>query len=157
MSVSVISIYLHCLQPKELYTPVFFSVGDFCVSFFSEDEQWYRARIEKADKGAVSVPTLSLHPPMFQSFLPLLQFFVRYIDFGNCEERRLEHLKPLKSEFRQLPPQALLCSIASADHQQFTQPVSGEGGRVRESALPIYHTSHRRETGSLRWFRLRRQ
>ena len=32
---------------KGLYTPMFFEPGDFCMAVYSEDEQWYRGRIEE--------------------------------------------------------------------------------------------------------------
>ena len=54
------------------------------------------------------------------------QFTVRYLDFGNSEKREARHLFALRSEFRQLPFQAVHCSIVSEDHPSFTQPVSLE-------------------------------
>lgn len=83
----------------------------------------------------------------------LWQCFVRFMDFGNVEEREYSHLVSLKSEFRQLPfqvcpllrpllflclgvsnfsvllivsPQAVQCSISTDDHLQFTEAVSDE-------------------------------
>ena len=52
------------------------------------------------------------------------QFTVRYLDFGNSEEREARHLAPLRSEFKELPFQAVHCSIVNEDHTSFTQPVS---------------------------------
>ena len=57
-------------------------------------------------------------------FCIVFQFTVRYLDFGNSEEREARHLAPLRSEFKQLPFQALQCSIVCEDHTSFTQPVS---------------------------------
>ena len=37
----------------DLFTPVFYSEGDVCAAVFSEDEEWYRARIEKVTPGMV--------------------------------------------------------------------------------------------------------
>lgn len=38
---------------EEPPTPVFFSQGDVCAAQFSEDECWYRARVEKIVKSEV--------------------------------------------------------------------------------------------------------
>ena len=57
-------------------------------------------------------------------FCIVFQFIVRYLDYGNSEEREARHLAPLRSEFKQLPFQALQCSIVCEDHTSFTQPVS---------------------------------
>lgn len=40
----------------DLYTPVFYSEGDVCAASFSEDGEWYRARIEKVIPEAVWNP-----------------------------------------------------------------------------------------------------
>ena len=56
--------------------------------------------------------------------LVVFQFTVRYLDFGNSEEREARHLAPLRSEFKKLPFQAIQCSIVCEDHTSFTQPVS---------------------------------
>ena len=37
----------------EAFTPVFYSEGDMCVAQFSEDGNWYRARIERVISGMV--------------------------------------------------------------------------------------------------------
>ena len=54
----------------------------------------------------------------------VFQFTVRYLDFGNSEERDARHLAPLRSEFKQLLFQAVQCSIVCEEHTSFTQPVS---------------------------------
>lgn len=47
----------------DLYTPVFYSEGETCAACFSEDEEWYRARIEK------------ITPGMVQRLIPKLPYF----------------------------------------------------------------------------------
>ena len=51
-------------------------------------------------------------------------FTVRYVDFGNFEERQQHQLVPLGSKFKLLPPRAVHCSIATAEHVTFTPVVS---------------------------------
>ena len=38
---------------NEAFTPVFYHEGELCTARFSEDEDWYRARIERVCPGAV--------------------------------------------------------------------------------------------------------
>jgi len=52
--------------------------GDFCVAQFSEDDLWYRARIEKVNQDKVNV---------------------HYIDFGNKETLPANRLAAIPSEF----------------------------------------------------------
>ena len=69
---------------------------------------------------------LSLLPSFLSLSLllqPLMTFTVRYIDFGNSEERQQHELIPLGSKFRLLPPRAIHCSVATTDHVTFTQAV----------------------------------
>lgn len=37
----------------EAFTPIFYHEGDVCTACFSEDDEWYRARIEKVIPGTV--------------------------------------------------------------------------------------------------------
>ena len=41
-------------ETKGLYTPVFFSPGDLCTAQFSEDNFWYRGRVESIQGEMVS-------------------------------------------------------------------------------------------------------
>lgn len=116
----------------DLYTPVFYSEGETCAACFSDDEEWYRARIEKITPGMVQrLICLFLKWPYFTSSLslphpmkPHALFTVRYVDFGNSEERQQHHLMVLGSKFKLLPPQAICCNIATDSHQNFTSTVS---------------------------------
>ncbi|XP_065670678.1 uncharacterized protein LOC100210185 [Hydra vulgaris] len=66
-------------------------VGLQCVTTFSEDDEYYRAEIQKVDKNECQV------------------FFV---DYGNSESKALNELKPLRKEFIKLPKQAVECRLA---------------------------------------------
>ena len=118
----------------DLFTPVFYSEGDMCAATFSEDEEWYRAKIEKVTPGMVwnsnhdhdfyiSSLTTS-QPPTLTPSQPHVTFTVRYLDFGNSEERQQHHLKVLGSKFKLLPPGAIHCSIATTDHISFSSVVN---------------------------------
>ena len=49
---SMVEDLQRCCQ-EEPPTPVFFNPGDFCAARFSEDECWYRAKVEEIVKGEV--------------------------------------------------------------------------------------------------------
>ena len=38
---------------KDILTPIFFNAGDLCAAIYSEDDYWYRARVEDVAKGVV--------------------------------------------------------------------------------------------------------
>ena len=44
----------------EAFTPVFYHEGELCAARFSEDQNWYRARIERVSPGAVRNRNLTL-------------------------------------------------------------------------------------------------
>lgn len=143
-------------EMKGLYTPVFYSPGDICAAMFSGDQLWYRARVERVQGGKVSVIVggrRGVERGTHSWCSHLWQCLVRFMDFGNVEEREYSHLVSLKSEFRLLPfqvcpllrpllflspgvsnfsvlltvsPQAVQCSISTDDHLQFTEAVSHE-------------------------------
>ncbi|KAM6951176.1 tudor domain-containing protein 1 [Aplochiton taeniatus] len=75
--------------PSENFRP---APGTVCCSLFSEDSQWYRAKV--------------LAYPSEDSVC------VGYIDFGNSEEVNLCSLRPLSPELVALPMQAIPCALA---------------------------------------------
>lgn len=70
------------------YTP---KKGDLCASRFSQDNQWYRAKIEKIEGGKATV------------------FF---IDYGNREQTNTSSLAALPSNFRLMSPMATQYALA---------------------------------------------
>ncbi|GFO47277.1 staphylococcal nuclease domain-containing protein 1-like [Plakobranchus ocellatus] len=70
------------------YTP---KKGDMCASRFSQDGQWYRAKVEKVEGGKATV------------------FF---IDYGNREETSASGLAALPSNFRMMSPLATQYALA---------------------------------------------
>ena len=72
--------------------------GDLCAAKFSQDGQWYRAKVEKLEKGKV---------------------LVLFIDFGNREKSSTTDLATLPAAYQTLAPQAteftLACSALPPD------------------------------------------
>ncbi|KAM4624559.1 tudor domain-containing protein 1 [Polymixia lowei] len=66
--------------------------GTACCSQFSEDNQWYRAKV--------------------LAYSSEERVCVGYIDFGNSEEVELGRLRPLSASLLALPMQALPCALA---------------------------------------------
>ncbi|KAI4872808.1 hypothetical protein NFI96_016135 [Prochilodus magdalenae] len=66
--------------------------GTVCCSLFSEDNQWYRAKI--------------------LAYSSEDRVCVGYIDFGNSEEVVLNHLRPISQELLVLATQAIPCALA---------------------------------------------
>uniref|UniRef100_A0A224ZAZ8 Tudor domain-containing protein 1/4/6/7 n=1 Tax=Rhipicephalus zambeziensis TaxID=60191 RepID=A0A224ZAZ8_9ACAR len=71
--------------------------GQACVALYSEDQQWYRARVVHAKAGMLGV---------------------QYVDYGNCEEIpegsvRQGPLKKILAKYAELPAQAIRCRVRS--------------------------------------------
>uniref|UniRef100_A0A669E863 Tudor domain-containing protein 1 n=1 Tax=Oreochromis niloticus TaxID=8128 RepID=A0A669E863_ORENI len=81
----------HCSQ---VATPQNFrpAPGTVCCAQFSEDKQWYRAKI--------------------LAYSSEERVCVGYLDFGNSEEVGLGHLRPIASSLLALPMQAIPCGLA---------------------------------------------
>ena len=69
-------------------------VGCSCLALFSDDNQWYRAKIESVNNDSV---------------------FVKYVDFGNTSSVRLEDLRVIPHSLVQQPAMALRCALEGAD------------------------------------------
>ncbi|XP_023281805.1 tudor domain-containing protein 1 [Seriola lalandi dorsalis] len=80
--------------------------GTVCCSKFSEDKQWYRAKV--------------------LAYSSEERVCVGYLDFGNSEEVDLGHLRPITTSLLALPMQAMPCGLAGV------QPV---GERWSEDCL----------------------
>lgn len=64
-----------------------------CCARYSQDQDWYRARIKEVSGSEVSV---------------------HYVDYGNSEALPLSQLKVLSPNFVELPAQAVLCHLMDA-------------------------------------------
>ncbi|KAI5623300.1 tudor domain-containing protein 1, partial [Silurus asotus] len=81
----------HCTksQASENFRP---APGTVCCSLFSEDNQWYRAKV--------------------LAYSSEDRVCVGYIDFGNSEEVLLNQLRPISVELLALATQAIPCSLS---------------------------------------------
>ncbi|RKP10055.1 hypothetical protein THASP1DRAFT_22190 [Thamnocephalis sphaerospora] len=70
--------------PAQPYRP---KNNELCSARFTEDNQWYRARVRRHVDGGKSVE-------------------VHYIDYGNAETLPLERVRPLPDNFTKLPAQS---------------------------------------------------
>lgn len=85
-------------------------VGMICCAKFSEDGEWYRAKV-KSINGTVAE--------------------VFFVDYGNVDTINTAQIKVLKSEYCTLPMQALKCSLRSA------LPV---GGKWRKEDIDFFES-----------------
>ncbi|KAK1793994.1 hypothetical protein P4O66_010903, partial [Electrophorus voltai] len=85
------SLREHCAktQSSEDFRP---APGTVCCSLFSEDKQWYRAKV--------------------LAYSSEDRVCVGYIDFGNSEEVTLNHLRPISVDLLVLATQAIPCNLA---------------------------------------------
>ncbi|XP_063748517.1 tudor domain-containing protein 1 isoform X2 [Eleginops maclovinus] len=81
----------HCSQPlaSQNFRP---APGTVCGAQFSEDKQWYRAKV--------------------LAYSSEERVCVGYLDFGNSEEVDLGHLRPISAPLLALPMQAVRCGLA---------------------------------------------
>nr|XP_057918672.1 tudor domain-containing protein 1 isoform X2 [Doryrhamphus excisus] len=86
-----LKLRLHCSQVS---TPDNFrpAPGTVCCAQFSEDKQWYRAKV--------------------LGYSSEERVCVGYIDFGNSEDVDLGDLRPISSSLLALPMQAIPCALA---------------------------------------------
>lgn len=73
---------------EEFFKP---NQGDCCVAFYAEDQRWYRAEVLEVK--------------------PNCQFFICYVDYGNCESVGLEKLRRMKAEWTREPSFGHLCGL----------------------------------------------
>lgn len=85
-----VSLREHCLNTpaSENFRP---APGTVCCSLFSEDNQWYRAKV--------------------LAYSSEDRVCIGYIDFGNSEEVELHRLRPISMELLALPTQAIPCCL----------------------------------------------
>lgn len=76
--------------------PVGLAVGSLCVGQFSQDQQWYRARVDAADSRDPVNP----------------QYSVTFIDYGNKETLPASRVRAIEPQLAAVPPQASLCTLA---------------------------------------------
>ncbi|XP_026206588.1 tudor domain-containing protein 1 isoform X2 [Anabas testudineus] len=103
----------HCFQvpSPQNFRP---APGTVCCAQFSEDKQWYRAKV--------------------LAYSSEKQVCVGYIDFGNSEEVDLGHLRPISTSLLVLPVQALRCGLAVLHPLEHLSLGSFSGVRpIRES------------------------
>ena len=69
-------------------------VGEICAALFSEDENWYRARVNCVVSDTVEVT---------------------FVDFGNSETTTISALQPLPADLLKLPLQAIHCCMDNCE------------------------------------------
>ncbi|XP_075884246.1 tudor domain-containing protein 1 isoform X2 [Nelusetta ayraudi] len=81
--------YYSQVSPPQNFRP---APGTVCCAQFSEDKQWYRAKV--------------------LAYASEERVCVGYVDFGNSEEVELSHLQPITPSLLELPMQAFPCALA---------------------------------------------
>ncbi|XP_061611469.1 tudor domain-containing protein 1 isoform X2 [Phyllopteryx taeniolatus] len=86
-----VNLRQHCSQASapQNFRP---APGTVCCAQFSEDKQWYRAKV--------------------LAYSSEKRVCVGYIDFGNSEDVNIDHLKPINSSLLASPMQAMPCGLA---------------------------------------------
>ncbi|KAL2078027.1 hypothetical protein ACEWY4_025712 [Coilia grayii] len=98
--------YCSCTQPSDSFKP---SPGTICCALYSEDGQWYRAKVLKLTSET--------------------RASVRFIDYGNVEEVELGRLMPITAELQALAAQGIPCSLAGIQ--------APEGGWPEQAVLMV--------------------
>ena len=81
-------------------------VGQLCCARYSDDDAWYRAKVEKVDGDKASV---------------------LFVDYGNVEQVPLADVRQLTPEYLAIPAQTLECTLdgirryTDADTQKFNE------------------------------------
>lgn len=94
---------LICVQAVSSQNVSFKNTLLMCCVFFSEDNQWYRAKV-------LSYPSEE-------------HVCVDYLDFGNSEMAKLEHLRPISAPLLAVPIQAIPCGLAGIYFESFSVTV----------------------------------
>lgn len=94
------------------------SVGDVLASRFFQDDSWYRARITAVEKSDYSVDETEAK--------------VHYVDFGETGTFKAKELCTLAEEYRELPFQAVECSLGGV------QPK--DGTKWKEEAIDLFES-----------------
>ncbi|XP_041369148.1 tudor domain-containing 6-like isoform X2 [Gigantopelta aegis] len=92
-------------------------VGDYVVAQFSEDQQWYRAKVE-----IISDTKLS----------------VFYVDFGNKEDVELKNIRPLPTEWSKQPAFVVNCIIEGVHRANNDEVLMAEKGELCQKILGIF-------------------
>ena len=79
-------------QSNQLMPLEHVAIGDFGVAKYSEDDNWYRARLIMCEGQD--------------------QIKIVYIDFGNIEIKSMNEFYPIHKSFTDLPAQAIACSLS---------------------------------------------
>ena len=70
-------------------------IGDVCAALYSDDNQWYRAKIRE--------------------FVDNDQVLIQFLDYGNCELTNKNGLMELEETFTKLPAFCLVCKLSGTN------------------------------------------